>query len=86
MSRALPGLPKTVVAAYDKTEEPVPLAFHNMLVSLLDIFPRRTIIISTLDESDPIERCRLLEVLNNIVQYSAGVVKIFVSSRDDVDI
>lgn len=89
MSHALPGLPKAVVAVYEKTKEPVPLGFqesHNMLVSLLDIFPRTTIIIDALDESDPIERCRLLEVLNNVVQSSAGVVKIFVSSRDDVDI
>ncbi|KAL0631516.1 hypothetical protein Q9L58_009624, partial [Maublancomyces gigas] len=82
ISRALPGLPKAVVTLYDKTEDPMPLNFqgcHDMLVSLLDIFPRTTIIIDALDESDLIERGRLLES-------SARMVKIFISSRDDVDI
>lgn len=89
MSLALPGLPKVVVAGYDKTQEHVSLSFqrsHDLLVSLLDIFPRTTIIIDALDESDPLKRSSLLQVLNTIVQYSANVVKIFVSSRDDVDI
>lgn len=89
ISLALTGLPKPVVAGYDSTKEPVSLSFekaHELLVSLLDIFPQTTIIIDALDESDPDKRGQLLEVLNTIMLSSTGVVKIFLSSRDDVDI
>lgn len=95
LSVALPasGLPKPVVAKYDERLKSGlaagPLAFQEsnlLLISLLDIFPRTTIIIDALDESDPTERGRLLEVLTAIMHSSTSVVKIFISSRDDIDI
>lgn len=95
LSMALPsnGLPKPVVAEYDKRVKgglaAGPLEFQEsnlLLISLLDIFPRTTIIIDALDESDPIERGRLLEVLTTIMHLTTSVVKIFISSRDDIDI
>lgn len=91
LSVVLPGLPKPVVEEYDKrvNHSPAPLGFqecHGLLVSLLDIFPQTTIIIDALDESDPVERSQLLEVLTTIMHSSNSVVKIFISSRDDIDI
>ncbi|KAL0631453.1 hypothetical protein Q9L58_009685 [Maublancomyces gigas] len=87
------GLPKPVVAKYDERlksgHAAGPLAFQEsnlLLISLLDIFPRTTIIIDALDESDPMERGRLLEALTAIMHSSTSVVKIFSSSRDDIDI
>ena len=45
-----------------------------------------TIILDALDECDEITRHELLEALDSIISNSANVVKIFVSSRDDIDI
>lgn len=92
MSGVFPGLPKPVVAAYNERLKlglaSGPLSFQesrNLLVSLLEIFPQTTIIIDALDESDPVERWRLLEALT-VIMHSTSLVKIFISSRDDIDI
>ena len=45
-----------------------------------------TIVIDALDECDPDKRDVLLEALSKIVTDSTGLVKIFISSRDDGDI
>jgi hypothetical protein len=54
-------------------------------VNLLESNPA-TIIIDALDECDPARRHELLTGLDNIIQQSASLVKVFVSSRDDNDI
>lgn len=95
LSLALPsaGLPKPVVAEYDKRAEAgfasESLEFKeskDLLISLLHIFPHTTIIIDALDESDPLTRGLLLDTLTSLMHYSTSSVKIFISSRDDVDI
>ena len=45
-----------------------------------------TLIIDALDECDPARRYELLKALDDIIQRSSSLVKIFVSSRDDKDI
>ena len=45
-----------------------------------------TIILDALDECEEITRHELLEALDSIISNSANVVKIFISSRDDIDI
>lgn len=45
-----------------------------------------TLIIDALDKCDPLRRHELLTALDEIVQRSASVVNVFVSSRDDSDI
>lgn len=87
------GLPKPVVAAYNERAKggmaAGPLVFQecfDLLISLLDLYPRTTIVIDGLDESDPMERWRLLEALTAIMHTSTNSVKIFISSRDDTDI
>ena len=45
-----------------------------------------TIIIDALDECEENTRHELLEALDDIISNSAEVVKVFISSRDDVDI
>lgn len=87
------GLPKPVVEAYiERTKRGLAggyLAFQecvDLVILLLDLYPQTTIIIDGLDESDPIERWRLLDALTAIMHATTNSVKIFISSRDDPDI
>ena len=48
--------------------------------------PMTTIVIDALDECDPGQRYVLLDALSRIFTDSTGVVKLFISSRDDRDI
>lgn len=59
---------------------------YELIVSLLSMYSQTTIIIDALDESNPKERWQLLDVLEKLAQSSATIIKIFISSRDDVDI
>jgi len=57
----------------------------RLILALLESDPA-TIIIDALDECDPYQRHKLLDALDRIIQESASLVKMFVSSRDDNDI
>jgi hypothetical protein len=57
----------------------------DLILALLETNPA-TIIIDALDECDRRLRPKLLEALDDIIQKSASLVKVFVSSRDDNDI
>lgn len=89
----LAGLPKPVVEEYDKQFADGfasgPLGFKlcgSLLVLLFEIFPKTTIIIDALDESNPAERGQLLDLLEEFMNSSENLIKIFISSRDDADI
>lgn len=91
LSVALPGLPTAVVVEYEKRVDCGlgTLEFQeciDFVVTLLDLHPQTTIVIDALDESDPGERWKLIDALTAIVCSSVTLVKIFISSRDDVDI
>ena len=45
-----------------------------------------TIVLDALDECEEITRHELLEAFDSMISNSANVVKVFVSSRDDIDI
>lgn len=57
----------------------------EMILAVLDEAPA-TIIIDAIDEADATRRHELLDGLETIIQQSSNVVKIFVSSRDEIDI
>lgn len=57
----------------------------EVILALLETNPA-IIIIDALDECDPDRRHELFEALDTIIQQSASLVKVFVSSRDDGDI
>lgn len=57
----------------------------QLILSLTDDNPA-TIVIDGLDECDPDRRYQLIEALEEIVQQSANIVKLFLTSRDDGDI
>jgi hypothetical protein len=57
----------------------------RLILALLKSDPA-TIIIDALDECDLYQRHKLLNALDRIIQESASLVKMFVSSRDDNDI
>ena len=62
---------------------------HECTALILEMTKNRlmtTIVIDALDECDPEKRDVLLEALSSIVTDSTGLVKIFISSRDDQDI
>lgn len=56
-----------------------------LILDLLGNTPA-TVIVDALDECDPVRRHELLDSFDKIIQKSANVVKILVSSRDDGDI
>ncbi|KAI9787444.1 MAG: hypothetical protein M1816_007492 [Peltula sp. TS41687] len=56
----------------------------NLILALTDRDPA-TIVIDALDECLPSHRLELLIALETIIEKSANVVKILVSSRDDID-
>ena len=56
-----------------------------LILELLENSPA-TLVIDALDECDPSRRHELFSSLDRIIQNSANVVKILVSSRDDGDI
>lgn len=58
---------------------------EELIIRLLDRDPA-TIVIDALDECDSKRRYLLFRALDNIIQKSASLVKIFVSSREDNDI
>ena len=58
----------------------------DLIVELTEQYPITTIVIDALDECVPEKRQTLLDALENILQDSMGLVKIFVSSRDDQDL
>ncbi|RYP43836.1 hypothetical protein DL768_009643 [Monosporascus sp. mg162] len=57
-----------------------------LIMNLAEHYPLTTIMIDALDECDPRKRLDLLKALEKILRESSGLVKIFVSSRDDQDI
>jgi hypothetical protein len=59
---------------------------RDLLVQLMAIHPQTTICIDTLDEVDPNSQLELLEALKHIVERSNTRIKIFVTTRMDIDI
>lgn len=90
LSLRSPGLPKPVVAAYEKRKEDGGYLQWkescDLVSSILDIYPQSTIAIDALDETDPDERWKLFKALKDLIDSSTSLVKVFVSSRDDDDI
>lgn len=58
----------------------------DLILELIEQYPMTTIVVDALDECDLENRQCLLDVFENLLQKSKGLVKIFVSSRDDQDI
>ncbi|KAF8419355.1 hypothetical protein EV426DRAFT_538792, partial [Tirmania nivea] len=82
-----------VVDIYEKREEKgqksaqLSLAeARDLLVQITDVYPQITICIDAMDEVDNDTRIHLLKCLNHVIQTSKNVVKIFVTTRMDVDI
>lgn len=58
---------------------------RDLILSLLESNPA-TIMIDAFDECNPARRDELRSALDEIIQGSMNIVKVFVSSRDDSDI
>ena len=59
---------------------------RDLIIRLIEDYSMTTIVVDALDECDPLTRQSLLDAFEHILKESAGLVKIFVSSRNDQDI
>ena len=82
-----------VVDEYEKREKSAPPAHalendasRDLLIKLADIYPQTTIIIDALDEVDSKKRDGFIQSLQGLIQKSTGLVKLFISSRNEDDI
>jgi len=87
------SLMKPVVDAYEKRrvqgQENARLSITEsqaLLVELADVYEQTTICIDALDEVEPLTRKSLLQALNFVMEKSKNLVKIFATTRMDVDI
>ena len=55
----------------------------DLIIRLIDSYPMTVIVIDALDECDPEKREKLFEALEKIFEEAPGLVKVFVSSRND---
>lgn len=69
-----------------KSSRPSVAESQELLGQLTDIYPRTTICIDALDEVENRMRMRLLKALKYIVERSKSLVKIFATTRMDIDI
>ncbi len=95
LSCAEPGLPllPPVIEKYEKKGQ----GFSSrglqieesceLITKLIEHYPITTIVIDALDECDPEKRDMLLDAIESLLQNSSlGLLKVFLSSRDDQDI
>lgn len=95
LSCAGPGLPllPPVVEKYEKKGQGFSSQglqieeSRQLIIELIEHYPMTTIFIDALDECDPEKRYMLLDAIESLLQDSSlGLLKIFLSSRDDQDI
>ena len=59
----------------------------ELITELIEYYPMTTIVIDALDECDPEKRDMLLDAMESLLHNSSlGLLKVFLSSRDDQDI
>ena len=58
----------------------------ELIVQLVEAYPLTTIVIDALDECNPDDQRVLLKAIEEILRRSSGLVKVFISSRNDHDI
>ena len=56
------------------------------LIQLVDLYPSVTFITDALDEVNHLDRLELFDRLERIVDESQSLIKIFISSRENIDI
>ena len=60
---------------------------RDLITRLIEYYPMTTIVIDALDECEPEKRELLLDTIESLLQNSSlGLLKVFLSSRDDQDI
>ena len=72
--------------AQRKATEPTMNDCRELLLELVNIYPRTTLVIDALDECEKRKRIELMKILDHILNQASNPVKIFISSRPDGDI
>lgn len=87
------GFPKEVLECYEERRKRgatvEKLTFDEcgqLIIPLLDSCPQSTIVIDGLDECESRQRTDLLKKLSELTRSSTSLVKIFISSREEIDI
>ncbi|KAH8761659.1 hypothetical protein F5883DRAFT_631123 [Diaporthe sp. PMI_573] len=58
----------------------------GQLLESVNLYPKTTLVVDALDECEPESRLQLVEVLHDLLSKSVRPLKVFISSRPDVDI
>lgn len=58
----------------------------ELILELTNLYSRTTIVLDALDECDPGTRWKIVDALSDIVADSTGLVKVFISSREEGDL
>jgi len=69
-----------------KASEPTMGDCKEILLKLVNIYPRTTLVVDALDECEKHKRLELIETIDYLLAEASNPVKIFVSSRPDGDI
>ncbi|CZR64609.1 uncharacterized protein PAC_14507 [Phialocephala subalpina] len=69
-----------------KASEPTMSDCKNILLELINIYPRTTLVLDALDECEKGKRVELIEVFDYLLAHASNPLKIFISSRPDLDI
>jgi Cdc6-like AAA superfamily ATPase len=69
-----------------KASEPTMGDCKEILLELVNIYPRTTLVVDALDECEKHKRLELIETIDHLLAEASNPVKIFISSRPDGDI
>ncbi|KAF8861649.1 hypothetical protein BDZ45DRAFT_586659, partial [Acephala macrosclerotiorum] len=69
-----------------KASEPTMSDCKNILLELVNIYPRTTLVLDALDECEMGKRVELIEIFDYLLEHASNPLKIFISSRLDLDI
>lgn len=66
--------------------EPTIRDCEDLLLDFINLYPKTTLILDALDECDKENRCALIEALDFLLDHAKRPIKVFISSRPDLDI
>lgn len=69
-----------------KASQPTISDCKNLLLEFINIYPRTTLVLDALDECQSHNRHELIEVFDELLTQASNPLKIFISSRPDLDI
>jgi ankyrin repeat domain-containing protein 50 len=69
-----------------RASEPTITDCEDLLLDFINLYPKTTLILDALDECDKEKRGALIQTLDFLLDHAKRPIKVFISSRPDVDI